>query len=128
MNERDDIYRFSLFRQANSHLFRFAKHLRDQNTEAEKILWSRLRNRKLNGKKFRRQHPVDERIVDFYCHECNLVIELDGEGHKDVYNKADDENRTEELNRRQLRVIRFWNAEVLENIENVLNRIRRFLY
>jgi len=73
--------------------FEQARFLKKVQTEAESFLWQRLRNRKLNGFKFRRQHPIDKYIADFYCHETKLIIEVDGEihlnNHQIVYDKID---------------------------------------
>ena len=90
-------------------------------TEAERVLWSKLRGRALRGWKFRRQHPIDAYIADFVCAEAGLVIELDGGQHASavVY----DEARTRALERSGFRVLRFWNSDVLTNIEGVLQSI-----
>jgi very-short-patch-repair endonuclease len=61
---------------------KFANELRHRSTEAEQILWSLLRNRKVKGKKFRRQHAIAQYVANFYCHECRLIIELEGHHHK----------------------------------------------
>jgi len=81
-------------------------------TGAEKILWKELKNRNLNGLKFRRQHPIHFYIADFYCHEKRLVIEVDGEIHKRRAVKEHDENRSAELDRLGINVIRFTNDQV----------------
>lgn len=92
-------------------------------TEAEDILWKHLRNKKLNGLKFRRQHPLDIFIADFYCHEKKLVIELDGGIHDILEQKEYDEGRTSELEGKGFKVIRFRNEEIMNDLEDVLNRI-----
>jgi len=101
-----------------------ARKLRQGQTDAEEFLWQLLRKRQLNGHKFRRQHPVKEGfILDFYCHEAKLGVELDGEyHHKNGQNIADGE-RSELLNELGIRIIRFQNDEVLQNAESVLERI-----
>ena len=104
-----------------------AKKLRQSSTEAEKKLWELLRNRKLKGRKFRRQHALANYIADFYCHECKLVIELDGQFHKPEEAKLYDEARTNLLKEYDITVLRFWNAEVLDNPERVLEKIACFL-
>lgn len=91
------------------------------------MLWGLLRNRKLEGRKFRRQHPISGYILDFYCHECNLAIEIDGSGHETEVGKAYDEERTEYLESLGLRVIRFKNEQVLNNVNAVLAAIRTYL-
>ena len=96
-------------------------------TEAEKILWSCLRNRKFYGFKFRRQHPVSDFIADFYCHEANLVVEVDGEYHNDSEQRAYDENRTYHLKELRIKVIRFTNSEVINNLDYVLHEISTHL-
>ena len=106
------------------------RELRKNSTEAEEILWNTLRNRKLEGRKFLRQHPLYYDIegkesffvADFYCHEEKLVIELDGEYHK--YKLTKDNFRTEIINNLGIKVIRFTNMEVINNISVVINEIK----
>ncbi|WP_289501032.1 endonuclease domain-containing protein [Gloeocapsopsis sp. IPPAS B-1203] len=98
-----------------------ARHLRQNLTPTEKILWQALRNRQLKGLRFRCQHAVCSFIVDFYCAECRLVVELDGEIHNQQLDY--DNARTEQLQRFGLRVIRFRNQEVMTNLEWVLQQI-----
>ncbi len=116
-------YRDNLHKGAIGKLYQYGRELRQSATNAEKILWEHLRNRKLNGLKFRRQHPIDKFIADFYCHEKKLVIELDGSVHDDKMNAQYDEARTYELKELSIRVIRFRNSEVEKNIEFVLKKI-----
>jgi very-short-patch-repair endonuclease len=98
-----------------------ARELRHRQTPAEEMLWRRLRGQRLAGCKFRRQHPIGRFIVDFCCPTRNLVIEIDGDGHA---HQADyDATRTEWLNERGYRVIRFSNADVCERLEEVLEAI-----
>ncbi len=93
-------------------------------TPAEKKLWSRLRNRQLFGLKFRRQQPVGDRIVDFLCEEEKLGIELDGSGHERHFTQTADLDKEVELHeQRGIRVIRFENAAVMSNVDDVLNEI-----
>ncbi len=101
-----------------------ARKLRADSTGAEHILWRALRER-IPLYKFRRQHPIGNRIADFACPEKKLVIELDGSQHIDEL--AADEKRTEELAARGYRVIRFWNNDVTENLASVLETIHREL-
>ena len=98
-----------------------ARELRKQATPAEKILWEQLRNRRLNGIKFRRQHPLGKYIVDFYSPAHRLVVEIDGEFHR--YQADQDQSRTQELEDYGYRVIRFWNHEVEHKLMEVLERI-----
>jgi len=99
----------------------FARNLRKEQTEAERLLWSYLRNRQMEGCKFRRQWPIGSYIVDFACLSRKLLIELDGGQHAEaiVY----DEDRTKFLEAKGYRVIRFWNNEMLLETEAVLQRI-----
>ncbi|GAB4298240.1 MAG: DUF559 domain-containing protein [Ignavibacteriaceae bacterium] len=109
------------------------RELRKNSTEAENILWDSLRNRKLDNKKFLRQHPLfyditgkeSFFIADFYCHEERLVIELDGQYHK--YRLTEDKLRTEIISLLGLKVIRFKNEEVVNNLQVVLKEIRNNL-
>jgi very-short-patch-repair endonuclease len=94
--------------------------LRQHATKAERKLWAVLRGRQFSGFKFRRQHPIGKYIVDFACTKYHLVIEADGGQHAD--NFGDDE-RTRYLEDQGWRVIRFWNADILANLEGVLESI-----
>ena len=98
-----------------------ARELRKEQTPAESHLWSALRGRVLGGYKFRRQHPIGTLIVDFYCQEVRLVIEVDGPVHN--RQKEYDAIRTTWLEEHGYCVIRFTNEEVLNNLEQVLERI-----
>jgi very-short-patch-repair endonuclease len=104
-------------------LLRAARELRRKATDAEKYLWSLLRNRQLAGYKFRRQHPLGRFVLDFYCHEAKLCVELDGGQHAEPAQADYDRERTVWLNREGIRVIRFWNTDVFNNIEGVLQSI-----
>ena len=101
-----------------------ARRLRRDATDVERILWFALRDR-LPGWNFRRQHPIGRRIVDFACPERKLAIELDGGQH--ALRAEDDERRSLELGQRGYSVLRFWNNEVLENLDGVLETILRAL-
>jgi very-short-patch-repair endonuclease len=102
----------------------YARQLRKNQTKAEKYLWSILRGRKFHGYKFRRQHPISKLfILDFYCFEKKLAIELDGAQHQEELQKQLDEERTKYLDLLGIRVIRFSNEEVLLSTSNVLKRI-----
>ncbi|HZX69865.1 MAG TPA: endonuclease domain-containing protein [Rhodanobacter sp.] len=98
-----------------------ARGLRQNMTDAEQKLWYRLRNRQLNGQKFRRQHEIDHYIVDFVSNKAMLIVELDGGQHAEQVGY--DEHRTRHLQARGYRVLRFWNNEALTNIESVLEVI-----
>ncbi len=125
MTEKD--YFDKLYKGAKSSTFRTAKELRSAETEAEKKLWLFLRNRQLRGKKFRRQHAMGNYILDFYCSECKLVIELDGEVHNAKETLQYDLARTEKLKEYDITVIRFWNSEVINQTEKVLEKIAEYL-
>ena len=103
-----------------------AKRMRKEPTDAEAVLWELLRDKKL-GDKFRRQHLIDDFIVDFVCLSKNLVIEVDGGYHNDPTQKEYDQQRTLYLNEKGFRVIRFTNEEVLGNTEAVLTKIKDIL-
>ena len=100
----------------------FARSLRLGQTNAENLLWLLLRRRSL-GFKFRRQHPVGRFILDFYCHEACLAVELDGGQHNEDGAALKDEHRSEYLSKMGIKVIRFWNHEVLTSTEAVLEKI-----
>ena len=102
-----------------------AKELRHEATDVERRLWNHLRSRQFEGFKFRRQRPIGPYIVDFVCLESELVIELDGGQHAD---QADyDARRDAYLRQKGYRVIRFWNNDVIENIEGVAHVIETAL-
>jgi very-short-patch-repair endonuclease len=116
-------YNNNLHKNANQKLYEYGRTLRQETTQAEEILWERIRNKKLNGLKFRRQHPLLNYIVDFYCHEKKLVVEVDGTVHTKPESVEYDKGRTYELQELGLTVIRFWNDEVINDIESVLIKI-----
>jgi very-short-patch-repair endonuclease len=100
------------------------KNLRNNSTQAETFLWGYLKNSQFEGRKFRRQTSIKNYIVDFYCPQEKLVIELDGDFHFDEKAIKDDEKRTKEIEEEGLKVIRFENQEVLLNLDIVLNEIK----
>ena len=112
-----------MFYGATPSIFKNARFLRDNLTEAEKILWNKLRLKQL-GVKFRRQHPINKYIADFYCHEIRLVIEVDGDNHLIPDQKEYDELRTEILQEFGIEVIRFENEQVLNKIDEVVKEIK----
>ncbi|WP_164927078.1 DUF559 domain-containing protein [Chlorobaculum tepidum] len=101
----------------------FARQLRKEQTDAEQLLWFLLRDRRLAGLKFRRQHPVEPYVVDFYCHEARLAVELDGGQHNEPDERARDAKREAFLEGKGIRILRFWNNDVLQNTEGVLQAI-----
>ena len=102
---------------------RKAQSLRSDMPNAEKALWKELRRKKLDDFKFRRQHPVGPYFLDFYCPEIKLCIELDGDQHDDEQARTHDSKRTEFLKEKGVLVLRFWNNDVYENLEGVLEAI-----
>ena len=116
-------YLDNLSHAANPETFKKAHELRKSMTSVEKILWRHLRNRRLNGFKFRRQHPIDIFIADFYCHERKLIIELDGGIHDTEEQHEYDLGRTFELQGKGFKIIRYSNEEVINDIEKVLKSI-----
>jgi very-short-patch-repair endonuclease len=104
-------------------LTKLAKDLRKNATEAETLLWSSLRARQMEGAKFRRQQPLENYIVDFVSFENRIVIELDGGQHAE--DRVKDKERDMYLKDRGFSVLRFWNSEVFENLEGVLETIRQ---
>ena len=114
----------NMFYNAKRSIFQNACDLRQNMTEAEKHLWSRLKKSQL-GVRFKAQHPIDIFVVDFYCHQSKLVVEVDGEIH--LSQKDYDEGRTAELERFDLKIIRFTNQEVLNDVNRVVDEIKRHL-
>ena len=100
--------------------------MRHKPTEAEDRFWQILRHRRLDGHKFRRQHPVGNYILDFVCLSSHLIVELDGSQHAD--NAAYDVKRDNFLRANGFRVLRFWNADVLHRTESVLDTIFEALH
>ena len=109
------------------YVWELCRELRRRQTPAEEILWQCLRDRRLDGYKFRRQHPLGRCIADFYCREAKLVIELDGPVHDQPDQRDYDQVREQELKARGLRVLRFKNGEVEKNLAGVLQEISRVL-
>jgi very-short-patch-repair endonuclease len=108
----------------NNLITQAAQELRQRQTEAEEILWNRLRNKQLNGAKFRRQEPIGKYIVDFVSFEDRLVLEIDGSPHNAVEVKTKDSQRTLWLEGEGFKVLRFWNSDVLNDAEGVLEKIK----
>jgi len=105
----------------------FARILRQDQTSAEEKVWELLRKNQFMGLKFRRQHLIEGFVVDFYCHDLKLAIELDGGIHNRKMNKAYDEFRQTELEAEGLRFIRITNEEFETDPEILFNRIKQFL-
>ena len=101
-----------------------ARALRQEMTSAEKVLWFKLRNRKSAGAKFRRQQPFGPYVLDFYCAEHKLNIELDGGQHDLPEQREHDRRRAEFLAGEGVTTLRFWNSQIRKNLEGVLQKIR----
>ncbi len=100
-----------------------ARDLRDNLTDGETILWSRLQRKQLHGYRFQRQLPVGHFIADFACRSAKLIIELDGATHSTAEERDADAKRTAYIEAQGWSVIRFWNADVYDNLDGVLNSI-----
>jgi very-short-patch-repair endonuclease len=108
-------------------LLTFARNLRQSSTDAEQLLWCLLRNRRLAGFKFRRQHPIVPYVVDFYCESAKFAVELDGGQHNTDEARLHDDIRTRFLAEQGIQVLRFWNHDVLTETDAVLAAIHNAL-
>jgi very-short-patch-repair endonuclease len=99
-----------------------ARILRKRMTPCEILLWEKLKGKQLLGLRFRSQHPIDIFIADFYCHEARLVVEIDGEIHEGQIDY--DDGREAEIEKYGIKIIRFTNDEVINNLDNVVNKIK----
>ena len=104
----------------------FRRELRNNLTPAEAILWKALQQKKLEGRKFRRQHSVGKYVLDFYCPVERLAVELDGAEHYTVHGSLHDEERDNYLIGKNIQVVRFENKEVYNNLEMVLMKIKSY--
>lgn len=104
-----------------------AHSLRLNTTDAESLLWQMLRNRRIGGLKFRRQHAISNFIADFYCHEASLIIELDGGVHNSNNQRERDTDRTFELEKLGLKVIRFRNDDVINDPEKLRLQLLNYI-
>jgi very-short-patch-repair endonuclease len=105
----------------------YSRKLRRNMTDAEKLLWSKLRGRQLKGFQFNRQKPIGNYIVDFYCRKAKLVIEVDGSQHYQHDGREKDKVRDAYMSQLGLRVLRFSDRDVLVNIDGVFEVISRYL-
>jgi len=112
-----------MFFGAIAELFSLALHMRKNPTEAETAMWKMLRKFRQSGFPFRRQHPIEFYIADFYCHNLRLVIEVDGEIHTEKQIQSHDEGRTGELERFGIKVLRFTNNQILHESDLVVEKI-----
>ena len=115
--------RFSIRPELRQRMRQVARTFRKEPTQSENLLWQELRNRKLEGRKFRRQRPIGPFVADFFCREERLVIEIDGPIHKGQ--SAADQERQQILEAAGLRVIRVSSTDVETDIDVVLNKIRQ---
>ena len=116
-----------MYKKLPANILTHARSLRGTQTDAENLLWMLLRDRRLDEFKFRRQHPVGRYIIDFYCHEAKLAVELDGGGHNLDESKKYDRLRSLEIESAGIHVVRFWNNEVLKDCVAVMECIYRVL-
>jgi very-short-patch-repair endonuclease len=123
--QKEETYERDAVVPATHNLQDFQKILRSSQTDAERLLWYHLRQRRLQGFKFRRQHILQGYIVDFVCLQRKLIIEADGGQHADQ--KDYDDRRTQVFEKQGFDVLRFWNNEILTNIEGVLEVILQHL-
>lgn len=111
---------------AHGKLFEYARQLRQNPTPAEQLLWERLRGNQ-TGYKFRRQHPMDKYVVDFYCLALKLAIEIDGPIHLDPIKQLEDENKDIDLTEKGIEILRFTNEQVIHHMETVIAEIIKTL-
>ena len=121
-------YNDNLHQNSKAYAFEYARSLRRMQTKAEEILWEALRNSQLCNLKFRRQHPFDNYILDFYNHKMKLAVEVDGEVHNDPEVAAYDKARTMSLNENGITVLRFKNTEVESDLKMVLKKIEDWFH
>ena len=110
-------------RKYSRELFQVSKDLRKSQTEAEEIIWEKLKSKKLNGLKFRRQVPYDTFVLDFLCPSKKVILEIDGKIH--LKTKIRDQERDEYFMEKGYKILRIKNEEVLNNVAAVLKRIRK---
>jgi len=125
MKKSHPYYDDSMWKGAPKNNFLLAKKLRENMTQAELVIWEKLKDKRFKGYKFRRQHPIQKYIVDFYCHKLGLIIEIDGGYHKAGLQKKADIERKRILEFQGLQEIRFTNEDVLRNINKVLKELEQ---
>ncbi|WP_064119420.1 endonuclease domain-containing protein [Pseudomonas fluorescens] len=111
--------------QTRPTLAQFARHLRVNQTDCEYLLWQKIRSRQIANLKFRRQFPCPPYVLDFYCAELKLAIELDGGQHYETPGVIHDQRRTRYLHQKGIEVVRFTNLEVMQQMDDVLEQIIR---
>ena len=102
-----------------------ARNLRNNATLEERRIWNLIKNKQINGLKFRRQFPIGNYIVDFVCLKIKLIIEIDGGQHNETKQVEYDKNRTKFFESNGYKVIRFWNSDIYSNIEGVISELKR---
>jgi very-short-patch-repair endonuclease len=118
---------FQIYCGAKPEILKLASELRHNMTPQERILWDQLRRRNLLGFKFRRQHPFNVLILDFFCYDARLSVEVDGTVHNDSYQRERDIERTSVLKKFGITELRFSNWEVEYQIDKVLDKIKQYL-
>ncbi|HUX57759.1 MAG TPA: endonuclease domain-containing protein [Bacteroidales bacterium] len=113
----------NMFYGASKNIFLRAIELRNNMALAEKLLWKELKRKEIFNARFKRQHPIDIFVVDFYCHKHKLAIEVDGEIHLKEEVQEYDDSRSHDIEKLGIKILRFTNKEVIENIEMVKQRI-----
>ncbi len=116
-----------MFFGAKTEVFNLALRMRKNPTDAERVMWKLLRRFRQSGFTFRRQHPVEFYIADFYCHKLKLVFEVDGEIHSESEIRNRDESRTGELERFGIKVLRFTNSQVLYEANFIIEQINHII-
>ena len=115
---------YPMYFGAKPSLFKLARELRKDETEAEKILWSKLNKNQILGLRFRRQHPINIFIADFYCVKLKLVIEVDGSIHEITEYQEHDKGRSDLFNDLGITVIRFTNEQIIHEIDYTISQIK----
>jgi very-short-patch-repair endonuclease len=117
-------FEYPMYFGAKPSIFKLAKELRKTETEAEKILWAKLNKNQIYGLQFRRQHPINIFIADFYCVRIKLLIEVDGSIHEIAEYQEHDQGRSEILTDFGITVIRFSNKQIIEEIDSTVEQIK----
>jgi very-short-patch-repair endonuclease len=123
--KRNRVIDAEFFYGATPEIFLRAAELRRNMTKAEELLWLELKNKRILGLTFRRQHPVSMFIADFYCHKARLVIEIDGSIHEVDGNEEKDQGREDEFEKFEISTIRFTNNEIFQELNIVLEEIKK---
>lgn len=116
-------YDMKKYNYNNPNLKNKRRALRKNQTDSERVIWQHLRSKQIQGSKFFRQYSIGPYVLDFFCPKMQLAIEIDGGQHAEDIHRIHDEKRTKFLRQNGIIVIRFWNNEVLNNTEGVLEKI-----